>query len=402
MKATRAAVGLRPVQEDALNWRDLQRGLQLLPEEQRSVILLVSVEDLSYAQAAQVLGVPVGTVMSPAGAWPRAAAPARRPGPAHRCGGRSDARASPAPAFPNPQGEGAFAAMSDSPIPEDDLHAYVDGQLPPERGDAVARQLQEQSQAAEDAAAFAAQRDALRAAFAHIATEPVPPRLHLQNLIADRASSERRTVWRAAAAVLLALSWSGGGGGWALHARFGGAPNDLSMLAQEAIANHVVYTADRKRPTELGAEQRDDLARWVSNRLGRPVAPPDMSSAGFRYMGGRLAATPQGPAGQPMFRTRRGRGPPVFVLPMRDAPDTASACRRCGGDGRLRMDRQGRRLHRGGARCRRRAAPVWPRTCAGSFMGTLAHELRKAGLSVAQQHRATVRYNDIIVGRMRR
>lgn len=57
-------VGQRPVQEDALHWRDLQRGLQLLPEEQRVVILLVSVEDLSYAEAAQVLGVPVGTVMS--------------------------------------------------------------------------------------------------------------------------------------------------------------------------------------------------------------------------------------------------------------------------------------------------------------------------------------------------
>jgi len=58
------AVGLRPVQEDSLHWRDLQRGLALLPEEQRSVILLVSVEELSYAQTAEVLGVPVGTVMS--------------------------------------------------------------------------------------------------------------------------------------------------------------------------------------------------------------------------------------------------------------------------------------------------------------------------------------------------
>ncbi|HUB11700.1 MAG TPA: sigma-70 family RNA polymerase sigma factor [Acetobacteraceae bacterium] len=58
------AAGLRPTQEDALFWRDLQRGLALLPEEQRSVILLVSVEDLSYAEAAVVLGVPIGTVMS--------------------------------------------------------------------------------------------------------------------------------------------------------------------------------------------------------------------------------------------------------------------------------------------------------------------------------------------------
>jgi len=44
--------------------RDVLAGLDALPEEQRSVLLLVGVEDLSYQQAAEVLGLPVGTVMS--------------------------------------------------------------------------------------------------------------------------------------------------------------------------------------------------------------------------------------------------------------------------------------------------------------------------------------------------
>ena len=44
--------------------RDLLRALNGLSEEQRSVLLLVTVEDLSYAQVAQVLGIPIGTVMS--------------------------------------------------------------------------------------------------------------------------------------------------------------------------------------------------------------------------------------------------------------------------------------------------------------------------------------------------
>jgi anti-sigma factor RsiW len=210
--------------------------------------------------------------------------------------------------------------MSEHTIPEADLHAFVDGQLPPERHAAVARQLQEQPEEAERVAAYAAQRQALRAGFAPVAAEPVPPRLDLQSLIARRLAN-RRIVWRAAAAVLLAFLL-GGAGGWALHGGIGGPPSDLTLLAQEAIANHVVYTADRKRPTELGAEQRDDLARWVSNRLGHPVAPPDMSAAGFRYMGGRLAATPQGPAGQFMYQNAAGARLTVFVLPMRDAPDT--------------------------------------------------------------------------------
>lgn len=43
---------------------DLQRCLLLLPEEQRAVLLLVSLEDLSYEAVARITGVPIGTVMS--------------------------------------------------------------------------------------------------------------------------------------------------------------------------------------------------------------------------------------------------------------------------------------------------------------------------------------------------
>jgi RNA polymerase sigma-70 factor, ECF subfamily len=62
--AGEAAFASAADQEDRLRHRDLLRGLQGLTEDQRSVLLLVSVEDLSYAEAAQVLDVPVGTVMS--------------------------------------------------------------------------------------------------------------------------------------------------------------------------------------------------------------------------------------------------------------------------------------------------------------------------------------------------
>ena len=51
-------------QEEGLRWAELMRKLNCLPEEQRLVILLVSVEDLSYAEVARVLRIPVGTVMS--------------------------------------------------------------------------------------------------------------------------------------------------------------------------------------------------------------------------------------------------------------------------------------------------------------------------------------------------
>jgi len=51
-------------QQLALEHRDLLRAFAALPEEQRTVLLLVGVEDLSYQEAARVLGVPIGTVMS--------------------------------------------------------------------------------------------------------------------------------------------------------------------------------------------------------------------------------------------------------------------------------------------------------------------------------------------------
>ena len=44
--------------------RDIERGLVLLPQEQREVLLLVTLEGLSYREAAEVQGVPIGTVMS--------------------------------------------------------------------------------------------------------------------------------------------------------------------------------------------------------------------------------------------------------------------------------------------------------------------------------------------------
>lgn len=51
-------------QEHRLIYQDVLSKLARLPEEQRAVLLLVAVEDLSYGDAAEVLKIPVGTVMS--------------------------------------------------------------------------------------------------------------------------------------------------------------------------------------------------------------------------------------------------------------------------------------------------------------------------------------------------
>jgi RNA polymerase sigma-70 factor (ECF subfamily) len=43
---------------------DLQRSLLQLPEEQRTVLLLVCLEDMTYAEVARITSTPIGTVMS--------------------------------------------------------------------------------------------------------------------------------------------------------------------------------------------------------------------------------------------------------------------------------------------------------------------------------------------------
>ncbi|CAN7686563.1 RNA polymerase sigma factor [Pseudoduganella sp. LjRoot289] len=49
---------------DRLEVRDMQAALQMLPAEQREVLLLVALEEMSYQEVAAILNIPPGTVMS--------------------------------------------------------------------------------------------------------------------------------------------------------------------------------------------------------------------------------------------------------------------------------------------------------------------------------------------------
>jgi len=51
-------------QPDALVLRDLDRAIARLPADQRAVLLLVTLEEMSYEEVARTLGIPIGTVMS--------------------------------------------------------------------------------------------------------------------------------------------------------------------------------------------------------------------------------------------------------------------------------------------------------------------------------------------------
>jgi anti-sigma factor RsiW len=197
------------------------------------------------------------------------------------------------------------------PIAEEDLHAYVDGLLDAERRAAVERYLQSNAEAAERVAAYAAQRQELRAALAVRARDPIPPNLNLARLLEERLRRRRRP-WRAAAAILLAVGL-GAGAGWFVGQR---PPTGVAAIAREAAMSYAVYAADKRRPVEVWATQKEDLTRWLSNRLNRPVSPPDLSSLQYQLLGGRLVATSHGPAALFMYENPRGVRLAIYVRPM--------------------------------------------------------------------------------------
>ena len=57
-------VATAPTQGERLAVLDLQAALDLLPLEQKEIVLLVALEDMAYADVAKTLGIPIGTVMS--------------------------------------------------------------------------------------------------------------------------------------------------------------------------------------------------------------------------------------------------------------------------------------------------------------------------------------------------
>ena len=57
-------VAVQPDQTTGLVARDIARALDLLPDDQRHVVLLVGLEEMSYKKTAEILNIPMGTVMS--------------------------------------------------------------------------------------------------------------------------------------------------------------------------------------------------------------------------------------------------------------------------------------------------------------------------------------------------
>ena len=59
-----ASLSVKPDHDGRLQMRDFIRAFERLPDEQREILVLVGASGMSYEKAAQITGVPVGTVKS--------------------------------------------------------------------------------------------------------------------------------------------------------------------------------------------------------------------------------------------------------------------------------------------------------------------------------------------------
>ena len=208
------------------------------------------------------------------------------------------------------------------PITEDDLHGFVDGLLDSARRSEVQTYLDAHSGVATRIAAFSRHREAVRAAAAPIADEPIPPQLNLRHVMEARRRSHIWS-WRSIAASVLLLA-AGGAVGWLLRdiAYERSETRGIAALAQEAAYTFDVYGVDRSHPVEFGATDKDQLVSWIASRIGRTVFVPDLTASGYSFMGGRLVATPHGAAGLLMYGNALGQRLAMMVRPMAVDKDT--------------------------------------------------------------------------------
>src|SRR3954467_6171975 len=186
------------------------------------------------------------------------------------------------------------------PVTEDELHAYVDNELPAERRGDVEAWLAAHPDDAERVQSWRAMAEALHARYDGVADEAVPKRLEIERLVRQ----PRQWIYGAAAAALIAFIAGGGVGGVAHGAA--ATPTVFQRLTLEALDAHRLYVVEVRHPVEVPGSERAHLQAWLTKRCGWDVRAPELAATGLKLVGGRLLPGPSGPASFLMYETASG------------------------------------------------------------------------------------------------
>jgi anti-sigma factor RsiW len=186
------------------------------------------------------------------------------------------------------------------PVTEDELHAYVDNELPAERRADVEAWLSTHPDDAEKVQAWRAMAEALHARYDQVADEGIPKRLELERL----TPKPRRLLFGAIAATLVAFV-AGGGAGWIARGA-AAAPSALQSFTVDALDAHRLYVVEVRHPVEVPGSERTHLQQWLTKRCGWEVRAPELGATGLKLVGGRLLPGPTGPASFLMYESASG------------------------------------------------------------------------------------------------
>ncbi len=205
----------------------------------------------------------------------------------------------------------------DPPVTEDELHAYVDGEIPADRRAAVEAWLASHPGEAARVAQWQALADAIRARYGAVALEPVPARFDLDKLARGGRS------WRAIAAATAVMAFLAGGVvGWMAHGASAAAPSRFDVFTTQALDAHRVYVVEVRHPVEVTGAERPHLVQWLSKRLDYELRIPDLEQSGLKLVGGRLLPGPFGPAAFCMYEGPSGERFTIYYA-RTDSPQTA-------------------------------------------------------------------------------
>ena len=193
----------------------------------------------------------------------------------------------------------------DSPVTEDELHAFIDGELPADRKEAVANWLANHPEQAALVASWRAQAESIRARYGAVAEEPVPERLKLDQVIRSERANGRSWTAMAAAAAVLAF-FLGGGAGWMARGASAAAPTGFEAIAGDALDAYRLYVVEVRHPVEVPGSERAHMTQWLSKRLGEDLRIPELQSIGLKLVGGRLLPGPTGAAAFYMYESASG------------------------------------------------------------------------------------------------
>jgi anti-sigma factor RsiW len=187
------------------------------------------------------------------------------------------------------------------PVTEDELHAYVDNELPAERRSDVEAWLATHPDDAARVHSWRTMAEALHARYDSVIDESVPKRLEIERLVRQ----PRKWVYGAIAATLAAFIM-GGGVGWLARGAAAAAPSALQNLTVDAIEAHRLYVVEVRHPVEVPGNERNHLQQWLTKRCGWAVRAPELAGAGLKLVGGRLLPSSAGPASFMMYESASG------------------------------------------------------------------------------------------------